>query len=358
MISDFKNKVIAEIEAGRVRCHYNSDKTLTGLNYTETCQFDKLWNETNLICRGLVIDSNYNIVAMPFGKFFNFEEWEDRVSFDPDEVENIFTKEDGSLIICFYWDGKWNLSTRGSFYSEQSVIAKKIWDASENFAKNAVPGETYLFELVGPSNKNVIRSYEKDEIILLSAFNADLSEKKFSEVLEISKKFECNVPKTWKWSEQLFSYVKKEKNPSFEGIVVQLKDGTRFKLKSELYCHLHKVLTGEFTPSRVMDIWLCRKNDPNWMDPLIPDEWYSEVKQHLSKVDEAWYIELSGLKEVYGIMTSDFVEKNKDSSLSQREIRKYFALTYKNHVKYLDCLFSNAPFEKWEKVLEKTFSKV
>ena len=43
-------------------------------NYTPKVQYDKLWNEITLNTRGLILDSQMNIVAKPFGKFFNLEE--------------------------------------------------------------------------------------------------------------------------------------------------------------------------------------------------------------------------------------------------------------------------------------------
>ena len=43
-------------------------------NYTRKCMFDGVWNEVTLICRGLILDSNYNLVSLPISKFFNIEE--------------------------------------------------------------------------------------------------------------------------------------------------------------------------------------------------------------------------------------------------------------------------------------------
>ena len=46
-------------------------------NYTKQCIFDKSWNEATEKCRGLIVDGNYNIVARPFRKFYNYEELPD-----------------------------------------------------------------------------------------------------------------------------------------------------------------------------------------------------------------------------------------------------------------------------------------
>lgn len=35
-------------------------------NYTAKAQYDKLWNEVTLQCRGLILDGDGNVVARPF----------------------------------------------------------------------------------------------------------------------------------------------------------------------------------------------------------------------------------------------------------------------------------------------------
>ena len=47
---------------------------LTIWNYSDKVQYEGLWDETLLQCRGLVTDDEGNVVARPFKKFFNMEE--------------------------------------------------------------------------------------------------------------------------------------------------------------------------------------------------------------------------------------------------------------------------------------------
>jgi RNA ligase len=47
---------------------------LTIWNYTEKVQYENLWDEVTLMCRGLVTDNTGDMVAIPFQKFFNIEE--------------------------------------------------------------------------------------------------------------------------------------------------------------------------------------------------------------------------------------------------------------------------------------------
>lgn len=64
---------------------------LTIWNYTEKVQYENLWDEITLMCRGLVTDDKGSIVARPFKKFFNWEE----NKHTPTEDFEVYKKEDG-----------------------------------------------------------------------------------------------------------------------------------------------------------------------------------------------------------------------------------------------------------------------
>ena len=94
-------------------------------NYTDRCVYEKMWTPITLSARGLVIDpANQKIVATPFPKFFNLGERPDAVPSTPFEV---FEKVDGSLIIIFFHNEKWQTTTRGAFDTEQAKWAEKNW---------------------------------------------------------------------------------------------------------------------------------------------------------------------------------------------------------------------------------------
>ena len=43
-------------------------------NYTSKTQYEKMWNEDTIRCRGLILDGDHNIVQEPLNKFFNLNE--------------------------------------------------------------------------------------------------------------------------------------------------------------------------------------------------------------------------------------------------------------------------------------------
>ena len=66
--------------------HPNYDLTIW--NYSPKVQYDKLWDDITIQCRGLVTNSNGDIIARPFKKFFNYEEVS--IHDTPDEEFEIF----------------------------------------------------------------------------------------------------------------------------------------------------------------------------------------------------------------------------------------------------------------------------
>lgn len=69
-------------------------------NYSKLCSLEGKWNEATIQCRGIIVDKDYNILARPFPKFFNYEEIEDK-SIIPGGAADAYEKIDGSLGITY-----------------------------------------------------------------------------------------------------------------------------------------------------------------------------------------------------------------------------------------------------------------
>ena len=128
-------------------------------NYSKSCSLEGKWNEATIQCRGIIVDKDYNILARPFPKFFNYEEIEDK-SIIPGGAADAYEKIDGSLGITYWIDDVPYIATRGSFTSEQALHAtgvlhsekyKRLWDFMRTNR-----GWTFLFEIVYPENRIVV----------------------------------------------------------------------------------------------------------------------------------------------------------------------------------------------------------
>jgi Uncharacterized conserved protein len=101
---------------------------LTIWNYSEKVQYEGLWDEVTVQCRGLITENNTGkVLVRPFAKFFNYEEVVDK-NVIPLKGDYVYVQEkmDGSLGILFYYEGEWIMATRGSFTSEQAIRGMEI----------------------------------------------------------------------------------------------------------------------------------------------------------------------------------------------------------------------------------------
>lgn len=163
-----------EIEAGNIRFAMHPTLPLTIFNYTEQCVYERHWNETTMVCRGLVVDrDSEEVVARPFRKFFNVGE-PDAPELDPDQMVWVTDKHDGSLGIAFWYEGEWRMASRGSFTSEQAVRGDKLlrmggWgDDFVQHYEDLNRGITYLFEIIYPENRIVLDYGATEELRLLA----------------------------------------------------------------------------------------------------------------------------------------------------------------------------------------------
>lgn len=138
-------------------------------NYTRKCQFEKNWNEITLLTRGLILDGDMNIVGRGFGKFFNLQEHKDEDI--PKLPYEIFEKMDGSLGIVFIYKNQLIVASRGSFISDQAIIAKNILDKKYGHILSFPSNTTYLFEIVHKNNRIVVNYGDEENLVLLSIIN-------------------------------------------------------------------------------------------------------------------------------------------------------------------------------------------
>lgn len=249
-------------------------------NYTPKTQYEKLWDDVTLVCRGLVMDGDV-VVARPFGKFFNFSEH------NPDEIPNtsfeVFEKMDGSLGILFYYDNKWILSSRGSFTSEQAVRAKEMMD-SLNLYDSLNPEYTYMFEIIYATNR-IVCKYNFEDLVLLGAIRTkDAKELPYSDLpkgFTIVKRYEN------KTLEELFCTSNIEENR--EGYTIRFSNGFRIKVKSDWYVRMHRILTNVTN----VTIWEYLKDNLPFDEILdrVPDEFYNSVRNVKEKLT-ADYLEI------------------------------------------------------------------
>jgi RNA ligase len=278
-----------------------------------------MWDDITLNCRGLVLDTEGNVIAKPFPKFFNYEELK------PEDIPNenfeVYEKMDGSLGILFYYEeelsderryniwfnnnyqtgmerffdpnnlpdfddpyyeptprikGEWHIATRGSFTSEQAIKGMEILNKYNRV--QLMENYTYLVEIIYPENRIVVDYGKEERLVLLGIVRTDSGE-------ELDYSTMCNesdvtgIPLVMKyktWGED-WETLKKEISKNNEGYVIRFSGGMRMKIKGEEYVRLHRILTNFSTK----DIWELLRNNEQ-LEPFldrVPDEFDAWVKE-------------------------------------------------------------------------------
>jgi RNA ligase len=297
---------------------------LTIWNYSPKVQYERLWDDVTMQCRGLVTNSKGEIVARPFKKFFNYEEHKPEDL--PNEFFEVYEKMDGSLGILFYYEyelsderryniwfnnnyetgmerffdpnnlpdfdnpyydptpktkGEWILATRGSFTSEQAIKGKELLE-KYNFERLHT-GYTYLFEIIYKENR-IVCEYDYEDLVLLGMINTKTGEEVNIHNCDEDIRFKNMISnvgfrivmlyKTWG---EGFDLLKEEISNDREGYVIRFKNGFRMKIKGDEYKRLHRILTNISN----RDIWEYLKDNKPFDELLekVPDEFNDWVKE-------------------------------------------------------------------------------
>lgn len=264
-------------EDGLLRCQTHPNLPLTIWNYTEKVQYEKLWDEVTLACRGLVTDDLGNVVARPFKKFFNIEEGKHT----PTKEFEVYEKMDGSLGIVFYYGGEWHVATRGSFTSEQAVRAKEMlskYDFSYLAAENIF---TFLVEVIYPENRIVVDYGNEEKLVWLSTIEVESGE----EVFYPGADWEC--VKRYNGIKDV-DQLKETIGDNREGYIILFSNGDRCKIKGEEYLRLHKIMTEVSTTG----IWESLKNGDDIAELLkdVPDEFFDKIEEYVDKLKSEYIL--------------------------------------------------------------------
>jgi tRNA splicing ligase len=267
----YLNQLITE---GYINVQKHPKADLYIYNYSPKAQYDRVWNEWTLACRGLIMDGDNEIIARPFKKFFNLGEYENQpISNEPFKV---FEKMDGSLGILYWIDNEPFIATRGSFVSDQAIVATEM--LRTKYA-DSLPllnqSKTYLFEIIYPENRIVLDYGNERKLVLLAIIDTKSGEETALE------KFSFEIVLRYDGLNDLQKLKELEK-PNHEGFVVKFKSGYRLKIKFEEYVRIHRIVTQVSS----YNIWEYLKAGQDLLPILdkVPDEFYDWVKATHAKL--------------------------------------------------------------------------
>lgn len=280
------------IRQNYVKIQKHPDHDLFIYNYTQTAQYNRIWNEVTLACRGLILDGRKKVVARPFPKFFNLEEPENQHL--PDEPFEVLEKVDGSLGILYRIDGVPYIASRGSFTSEQALTATKMLHTQYADTVSLLDPEfTYLFEIIYPENRIVVDYGQKSELILLGKIHTESGKEAPlpSIGFPVIKKYE---------GVKGLSELKALNTENQEGFVIRYESGYRLKIKFEEYQRLHSIIT--MVSSVTIWEFLKEGKSPDEMLEHVPDEFYKWVQKTVRNLQEKYDAILAVAKKEFKVL--------------------------------------------------------
>jgi len=211
------NKLVEENLIKKSDHPYND---LSIYKYTERAVYLGEWNEITKMCRGLILNSKYEIIGNCIPKFFNHTESQSYKPSPTDEYK-VYEKMDGSLIQVTKYKGELIVSSSSSLdciNSDYILTATKILKHSyQHEIEKMDENNLYIFELIAPLTRVVV-NYNHVDLYLLAIRNRD--------GVEIENITSFKTPKTIDM--KLDECINKTKNNTFnneEGYVVRFQNG-------------------------------------------------------------------------------------------------------------------------------------
>lgn len=223
--------------------------------------------------RGLILDSKFNVLCLPFDRFFNYGEVLNHEEIIDWSVAKCFDKVDGSLI-KIYWDGrKYCIATRGTAFAESNVggwnltfeqlVLKALGLTDVEFQTkclfNLSFDHTYLCEVTARENR-VVTNYEGYTLWHLATRNNLTGEyiNGSSDILNIGGK----TPKEYNFTSASGCLGTASKLPNLqEGYVVYQHGVPVCKIKSPAYVAVHHIRGEGLNPKRIADLVLSGEVD-------------------------------------------------------------------------------------------------
>ena len=321
---EFYQRVIPYLINGLVteRPHPN-DSQVVILNYSNKCQFDNIWDDVTMRCRGLIIDKQrWLYLTNPFPKFFNYEQFVGKGQL-PQETPRITKKLDGSWIALYWLDDMPWCTTRGSMDSPQAQWATAYFRKNIEW-KDLPRNITFMFEACYETNHIVVK-YQKESLTLIGARNLNFGDESFplENYTSLFPDIVESIPPTD------LDALKELNTKNEEGFVVFYpRANLRLKIKFADYLRLHKLLTG-VNEAFIWDI-LKNSQDLTAIVETVPDEFHKWVMEVAAKLEKQFF-------EIAIEVGKDF-EFCMNSS-NNAENRKDFAMLA-TKTKYPACMFA------------------
>ena len=231
----FKDKLKEYVENGKLVNMKECGLGIYVLKYKKRVFYDNLWNEYIAECRGSIVDKDFNLVAYPFTKIYNYGIEKEAPLLDKDTKVTAFRKVNGFMVAVTLYKGELLVSTTGSTDSPYVAMAKELINNDKflEVCKRYV-GYTFMFECVHKNDPHIVP--EKEGMYVLgwrkNEWHSAVEHDTFA-LITFGREFGCFVPENVTTNMARLQELAKE--CKHEGYVFYTDEGVSAKIKSPYY---------------------------------------------------------------------------------------------------------------------------
>lgn len=265
--SDLLDRKLVSVKAYR-------DSELKVIKYSKRVFYDALWNEDPrlLEARGLVLDSENNIVSRPMAKIFNYQENGAGSNLSRDMMVFAAKKMNGFLI-CATESANHGMvvHTTGTLDSDFVKLGKQWLEKTESALAmvRSHPGMTFMFEVCDPSDPHIVK--ERPGLYLLAVRDVESGhDLHWNNVFKMANRFQVETPegRVCRFGDVIADL----KTIRHEGWIVRGLDGEYLLKGKSKYYLVTKFLARN---NRVLDTILT---DTNAARKIVDEEYYDLVR--------------------------------------------------------------------------------
>jgi len=297
LINAFKNNLI-KIKENNNLILINYQRNISNLSNTFIRQ-----------CRGTIIEKDTNkIISCPISGGINFEDFKKKINWNECVIEESI---DGTMIVLYYYNDKWNISTK------TTIDANCYWNCDKTFKElfNETSNKIglnlnilnknfcYTFVLCHPECRNITK-YKSEDLYHISSRNMDTLVE-LDEEIGIKKPLLLKLDKYNKLNINSYAELIKsldKLNYNIEGYMLYSKDRNyRVKLKGKKHNYVHQ-LKGNY-PNIIQKLLEINDtddmNDKNEFLKYFPEyiEKFNNIDDNIDTLSKKIYLLYSDVKK-------------------------------------------------------------
>lgn len=290
--------------------------SLVMFNYTQgASQPCEIVNE----CRGLILDESddFKVIRYGFYRFYNFCE-PGAAKVDIDSLQ-VLEKIDGSLIMIYWYENRWHISTRATFDCDNTPTPCDENDTFGRLVRLALFKQnvelysldkdyTHCFELVSPKTRVIINYPETKLYYLMSRNNNTYEEAMLDIGVEKPRTYDFFIYPARhskltidRVLEMMHQQASEQNGAKFEGFVCVDKYGNRVKVKNDDWVRIHILhANGKITEQSSLELIFYGEYDefvsyfPEFNDRIMSySDKYEQLMIRAFKLDKCridrWY---------------------------------------------------------------------